>query len=118
MAIKRVTKPLVNLTINQPTVHLTITIGNYQTGGSVVQFEDSSTPVTKGSVSNFPLGQDNQLKGRKLKIVTTVLDSNPSTNNIVVTFGFQGTTSAPIVISDSVDNSGDYYALTTEYQFN
>jgi hypothetical protein len=46
------------------------------------------------------------------------LDSNPSTNNIVVTFGFQGTTSAPTVINDSVDNSGDYYALTTEYQFN
>lgn len=117
MAIKKVTKDLVNLKINQAAVYLTITVGNYQIGASSVQFEDSPDPITKGKVLQFPLGAKEALSGKKLKIITTVLDSNTDTNNISVTIGFQGTTSEPIVIHDTVDNEGDYYALTTEYKF-
>src|ERR1700721_2866519 len=99
MAQKIVAKSLLDLTMN---------IGNYQIGGSVLQFEDSNTPLPyKGTISNQLLGQNAALSGKKLKIITTVLDSNPATNNIVITFGFQGTTASPIVIQDTAGNTGD-----------
>jgi hypothetical protein len=117
MAIKPVSKPLVQLTIDEPQVHLTITIGNYHVGGSFVQFEDQTSPVAKGNIAELLLGDKASLAGRKLKIITSVITANSATNNIAVTIAFRGTASQPDPIQDKVDNSGDYYILTTEYQF-
>ncbi|TDW96649.1 hypothetical protein [Dinghuibacter silviterrae] len=117
MAIKPVSKPLVSLTIDEPQVHLTITIGNFHVGGSFVQFEDQTAPVAKGNISQLLLGEKAVLAGRKLKIITSVITANSVTNNIAVTIAFQGTATEPGVIHDTVDNTGDYYILTTEYQF-
>jgi hypothetical protein len=118
MAIKQVSKPLKALTMNQPSILLTITIGNGQTGGSAVRFEDEGSPRAKGAIQHLLLGDQGALQGRRLKIITTVLDSNIGTTNMVVTLQFQGTTASPDIITGSVDNNGDLFELTTEYQFN
>ena len=118
MAIKQVNQPLVNVTITQDVVYLTITVGNYQIGGSMVQIEGAPNPVAKGNISHLLLGKKTDLQGKKLKVITTVLDSNTATNNIVITTGFTGTSTSPIVTQDTVDNQGDYYVQNAEYAFN
>ncbi|TDX01869.1 hypothetical protein [Dinghuibacter silviterrae] len=116
MALIQATQPLVPLTMNMDKVFLTVTIGNFQIGASAIWF-DGGPLLTKGDISQFLLGKKVDLLGKKLWIVTTVLDSNPADGNIIVTIGFNGTTSAPIVVTAAL-NAGDIYALTTSYTFN
>ena len=118
MAIKSKDLGLTNVTVDSDSVYLTITIGNYQIGGSNVQFEDSTTPLAKGDVSHLLLGKKADLIGRTLDIDTTVLDSNASSNNIIITIGLDGTDYSPTQTTDTVDNNGDYYVLTSTFKFN
>jgi hypothetical protein len=118
MATKQVNQPLVNLTITQDVVFLTITIGNFQIGGSTVQIEGSATPVAKGNISHLLLGKKADLQGKKISVITTVLDSNPSTNNVVITTGFSGISTSPIINTGTVDNQGDLYVQNAEFAFN
>src|SRR5580704_7580066 len=92
-----ITKPLVNLSINLDQVFVTITIGNYQIGGSYLFFtDDPNTTVGKGNISQLLIGDRAVIQGRTLKIITTVLDANPSSTAIAVTIGFKGTSSSPL----------------------
>jgi hypothetical protein len=118
MAIKSKTRN-VNLQIISVNadVLLTITIGNAQIGGSLIQWTGSDAVVAKGAITNLNLGNGSTIKGKVLKIVTNVLDVNGQTNGIVVTNFFHNCTPQIDTFDDKVDNDGDIYQIITNYSF-
>ena len=98
-------------------IYLDITIGNAQIGGSVVRFAGNTAIIGKGSITNLNLGLGQSLVGQTLQVVTNVLDVNSVTNGIVVTNYFHNATPAIYPYSDTVDNDGDIFSLTTQYNF-
>ena len=122
MGIKKNDLGLINVTVDADSVYMTITIGNYQIGGSDVHFVDTTTgattPLAKGDISHLLIGNKADIIGKTLEVVTTVLDSNSSSNNIIVVNGLDGTNFTPTTTTDTVDNNGDYYALRSKYFFN
>lgn len=119
MSIKKRTRNIdLQVTSNSSDVLLTVTIGNAQIGGSLVQWDDDSTILAKGEITNLNLGNGNSIKGKKLKLITNVLDANDQTNGIVVTNFFHNCNPQFDTFDDNVDDDGDIYQITTNYTFN
>jgi hypothetical protein len=121
MSIKKRTEPPQDIQLGSASrVFLTITIGNAQIGGSVVQFKDAVQPLAKGKIIDLDLGPASGLAGRSLLIQTNVLDSNNSINRMVFTHFFhdeQGNQLASFQIKDEVDNDGDILSSLATYNF-
>jgi len=98
-------------------VLLTVTIGNAQIGGSIVINKSSGLQIAKGEISNLVIGSDATLKGKALIITTRILDVNPNTNGIVVTYFFGNATPVTLSYNDTVDNDGDIFVLTLNISF-
>lgn len=98
-------------------VVFSVTVGNGQIGSSLVTFNDDPAVIAKGVVTNLDLGPAAALKGKTLHVVTNVLDTNNATNGIVITNFFSACTPAATVDTDIVDNDGDVYSLTTDFNF-
>ena len=97
-------------------IFLTITVGNAQIGGSIVQFVDSPI-IGKGDIENLNLGKGSELHGKALKVMTNILDVNEQTNGVVVTYFFSSCTPPAIVFFDKVDNDGDIFSFDIEFNF-
>jgi hypothetical protein len=118
MAIKKRTE-IVNLkTVPDETVFITITIGNAQIGGNVLKYKGSNNVIAKGEITNFNLGFGGELKGRTLRVITNILDVNPQTNGVIVTYYFHACTPPVTFFHDIVNNDGDIFSFTVEFNFN
>ncbi|HEY0066928.1 MAG TPA: hypothetical protein VGB46_06190 [Flavisolibacter sp.] len=121
MNIKKRTEPPQDIQLGSASrVFLTITIGNAQIGGSIVQFKDAGQPLAKGTIIDLDMGPASALAGRTLLVQTNVLDSNASINRIVFTHLFhdeQGNQLASFQIKDQVDNDGDILSSLATYNF-
>ena len=118
MAIKKRTEPPVDIDVDRGNeTFVTIIIGNTQIGGSVLKFKDSNQVLEKGEIKNFPLGKGSDLVGRTLKVTTSVLDSNTSTNKMIVTHKFPNCTLDSFEYEDQVDEDGDIFQLIVHYNF-
>lgn len=121
MNVKKRTEPPQDIPLGTASkVLLTITIGNAQIGGSVVQFQNATQPLAKGQITDQDLGPVTTLPGQPLLIRTNVLDSNDSINRIVFTHFFhdeQGNQLASFQIKDQVDEDGDVLSSLATYKF-
>lgn len=121
MSIKRRTESPQTIQLGSASrVFLTVTIGNAQIGGSVVQFKDAGQPLSKGTIVDLDLGPSGELANRTLLVQTSVIDSNPSINRIVFTHLFhdeQGTQLDSFQIKDQVDSDGDVLISLATYNF-
>ena len=116
MAVKQVQKDPSNVTVKDTDqLSLTVTIGNAQIGGNLVLLD--GIQAGKGDITGLPLGNGSSLKGKTLKVITNVLDVNPNTNKVSITHIFTNGTPPDYVNNDSVDNDGDIYSLTAQYNF-
>ena len=122
MAIKPVDKGPYDISVDDALpVILSITIGNAQLGGNVLEL--NGKVIGKGSIKDFPVGLGKDLKGKSLKITTNVLDVNPSSNRISITHAFYLTRAIDIFQypeagdDPGVDNDGDVYSLVAKYNF-
>ncbi|MBN9382032.1 MAG: hypothetical protein J0H74_14790 [Chitinophagaceae bacterium] len=108
-----------NLTVSNlsSNVILTITIGNAQLGANVLQFKGAPDVFAKGTITNLDLGPGLALRGKTLNIITNILDHNPSTNGVVATYFFSGCTPSASLFSDTVDNDGDIFSVSTDFIF-
>lgn len=121
MAIKKIKKGPTSITVQATDdIVLTVTIGNAQAGGNVVDLDGQR--LGKGRIENLHLGKGADIRGKNLVITTNVLDINPSSNRISITHFFLG--GKPSVFSypekgddPGVDNDGDIYSLTARYKF-
>jgi hypothetical protein len=118
MSIKTKIQNPVDITVSDTElVKLSVTIGNAQIGGSIVQFDGDPKVLAKGDVDGLSLGQGIELRGKKLLVTTNVLDSNTSTMRIAVKHQFENGRPAEARLSDKVDNSGDIFSWVTTYNF-
>lgn len=118
MTIKKRKKPPADIFVRSyQTVFITVNIGNAQIGGSVLKFKHSTDVFAKGKINNFKIGKGEDLVGKTLKITTNVLDSNSSTNKISITHDFKNGFTSTFPFYGTVDNEGDVFSLTTEYNF-
>jgi len=99
------------------TIYLTITIGNAQIGGNVLKLIGSDFLVGKGGINNLNLGLGEGLIGKKLVVVTNILDVNEQTNAMVATYEFQGSNPLSTVFTDKIDDDGDIFSLTVTFNF-
>ena len=117
MAIKKSNKK-VNLRVDRSrNVILTATIGNAQIGASVVRFKGSSNVLAKGEIKKCNLGIGSSLVGKKLVVISNILDSNDLTNGVVVTYFFEACTPLVTTFNDRVDNDGDIFSYIVEFTF-
>lgn len=98
-------------------VLLTITIGNAQIGGSVVKIKNTSTILGKGEIANLRIGTKADLKGKTITVITNILDANEQTNGVVVTYFFHACQSPVTTFNDKVDNDGDIFSFTVDFNF-
>lgn len=121
MTVKNRTEPAQDIHLGTASqVFLTITIGNAQIGGSIVQFKDAAQPVAKGQIVDLNLGTGAGLDNSVLQVQTNVLDSNDSINRIVFTHFFHdesGNQLASFQIKDQVDSDGDILSSLATYNF-
>lgn len=106
---------------NQNTdVFLAVTIGNAQIGASIVKWKNTTDIIKKGEISNLNLGNGaNILNNRKtLQIRTNILDVNPSTNGVVVTYYFHNATPSTLTLNNYVENEGDIFSFDLDVEFN
>lgn len=117
MAVKEVDKSK-DLKVNANSdVFLTITIKNAQIGGNFLAFQGSNTPLSKGLISKFPIGNRESLLGRTLEITTNVLDTNVHSNDVEVDFVFESCNPHIVVFEDSVKGQGDILSLLYKFTF-
>ncbi len=117
MAVKEVTVGTKNIQVKpEANVHLTITIGNAQIGGSIVK-DETGHIIAKGEKIDIALGNGTELNKKTYTIITNVLDVNKSTNGIVVTHYFHNGEPSTFTHTGKVDDDGDIYSLTTTYKF-
>src|SRR5688572_26359924 len=95
---------------------LTVIIGNAQIGASVVKFKGSSDILAKGEIVQLDIGNAADIAGKKLRVVTRVLDANEATNKIIVTHEFENGTPASFSYEDEVEENQDVFTLTTDYK--
>jgi hypothetical protein len=98
-------------------VVLTITIGNAQIGGTRVRWQNSDSNVAKGKIVNLDLGKGSGVLGKTLELYTNILDVNPSTNGVVVTYFFHNCTPSIETLSDKVGSDGDVFSFITNVNF-
>src|SRR5436190_2057144 len=111
MAIKQVQKGPSPVTAGDTQqLTLTITVGDPQIGGNVVQL--NGVPIAKGEIAGLPIGTGSTLRGKMMTIYTNVLDVNANSNNISITHQFDGAATPTFLYKDIVDSDGDIYSLT------
>lgn len=110
---KKVTQPLKLASSGNLT--LTVTIGAAQIGGSIVS--KSGNLIKKGEITSLDLGPVASWTGKTLNVVTNILDVNPSTNGVVATYFFTGTTPTVVTEADAVDNDGDVFSFDIDFTF-
>jgi hypothetical protein len=122
MKIKKVKQGPFDIGVREDdNIVLSVTIGNAQIGGNLVKL--GTEQLQKGEIKNLDLGQGKDLVGKKLTVVTNVLDVNPSSNKVSVTHLFiNGTPTVfnypPLAFNDmEVDEDGDILSLTATYSF-
>ncbi len=102
-------------------VLVTVVIGNAQIGSSRLKFEEETDAVATGKIKNQSVGTGRDLPGKKLNIITRVLDSNPRNNKISIKHIFHYEDGREIFILDEtdneVDNNMDIFSLEVSYQF-
>jgi len=70
-------------------IHLDVTIGSGQK--AYVEVSINGTPVDSGSqIVQRLLGGGAELAGKRLRVTSTVTDTNPNTNNTAVTYVLRG----------------------------
>ncbi len=68
-------------------IYLSVTIGNAQIGTNTVSYKNQT--LVKGDLKDSAyLGEVKDLNGDTIKVITKVLDANPSTDNCVITTKF------------------------------
>jgi hypothetical protein len=118
MAQKKRTEPVQTVTVKpDKNISLTVVIGNAQIGSSVVKFKGDDEILEKGVIKNLALGKGEEIVGRTLRVVTRVLDSNSSTNKIVVTHKLENGTPKTFEYEDDVAANQDVFTLVTDYKF-
>ena len=98
-------------------VTLSIIIGDGQVGGSVVTLD--GVEIGKKMITNLKIGAGATLKNKRLLARTVVLDVNPATNNMSVTWQFTGGV-APHTFRPTpaqVANQGDMMAFRGKFRF-
>ncbi len=121
MAIKSKNVEFVTKIDNQNAdVYLTITIGNAQIGASIVKWENATDIIKKGEISNLNLGDGAAIlnNNKLLNILTNILDVNPATNGVVVTYYFHNATPSTLTLNDYVDSEGDIFSFDLDVEFN
>ena len=63
---------------------LSVLVGNGQSGSTT--FRNPAGDFISPDVFNVPLGRGKQLKGTSLPVVSVVMDINPQTDNMVVSY--------------------------------
>jgi hypothetical protein len=118
MPIKKKTLPIVTVAVTQgQSVFLTIIIGNAQIGASLLKFVDDTTLIAKGTIQMMLLGKGETLNGKTLNVITNVLDTNPSTNKMVVIHEFKNASPDSLEYEDEVAAEGDILSLTRSFTF-
>jgi len=63
---------------------LSVLVGNGQSGSTT--FKNPAGDFFSPDVFNVPLGQGRELKGTSLPVVSVVMDINPQTDNMIVSY--------------------------------
>ena len=69
---------------NTENYFLSILVGNGQSGSTT--FRNPAGDFFSPDVFNVPLGKGKQLKGTSLPVVSVVMDINPHTNNMIISY--------------------------------
>ncbi|MES2484342.1 MAG: hypothetical protein V4581_00100 [Bacteroidota bacterium] len=117
MSKSKTTTKSVRILNPEAKVYLTITIGNAQIGGTLVKWNDTDGNLGKGIIQNLYLGYGHEISGRNLDLFTNIIDVNPQTNGVVVTYYFHNCDPVTFTLSDSVDNEGDIFSFRTHINF-
>ena len=101
-------------TVGKNDVLLTVGIGDAQIGGSVVLVD--GLEVGSNQITQLKLGKGSDLHGARVKIKTTVADTNDQTNRTSVTYSFEGGPH-PLrtEITSQVDNDGDSMVFNARF---
>lgn len=113
MSFKRVTTTG-TYTVGDGEVTLSVAIGDAQIGGSVVIIEGET--VGRNQIDDLVLGNGPDLRGKSVKIKTTVADVNDQSNRTSVTYKFSGGPS-PLntTVTSEVDNDGDSMVFNARF---
>jgi hypothetical protein len=101
-------------TVGQNEVFLTVSIGDAQIGGSIVLI--GSKAIGRNQIEKLSLGDGADLKGKSVKIKTTVADVNDQSNRTSVTYKFSGGPN-PLntEVTSEVDNDGDSMVFNAKF---
>jgi hypothetical protein len=100
-------------------VTVRITIGEAQGGGWIVAW-DAQHVIAKGADPDVVrIGTGSELRGRKLKVITTAVDIRPETNRLSRTLALDGGDGGKRQVVDRWDDGadGDAAVFTTEVRF-
>ncbi len=121
MKIIERTEPLQTITLQGVAkIFLTVTVGNRQIGGAILQFEGDSDPFKKGRIKNLSFDDVNSLNGKCLVIRTNIIDSNPINNRVVFTHKFfeeNGNEIKSFVVKDELTEHNDVLSSSAYYTF-
>jgi hypothetical protein len=101
-------------TVGKGEVFLTVSIGDAQIGGSAVLIGGKT--IGRNQIEELSLGDGAGLKGKSVKIKTTVADVNDKSNRTSVTYKFSGGPN-PLntEITSEVDNDGDSMVFNAKF---
>jgi hypothetical protein len=90
-------------------VSLTVQIGNGQVGSSIVFFSDSHGTLGNGEIKDMFIGNGTDIKGKILKVLSQVTDRNTHSNDMIISYLFNGleSQSKPLQLSATADNEGE-----------
>jgi hypothetical protein len=117
MANSQTTTMAIRVINPEAKVFLTVTIGNAQIGGTLVQWVGQPGHIGKGIIQNLYLGKGHEIAGNNLDLFTNVLDVNPATNGVVVTYYLHNCEPDAFTLSGRVDNEGDIFSFATQVNF-
>lgn len=104
--------------VGEQEVFLAVKVGEGQFGGSRVIL-DGKTLYTGQGIEHLSLGSGGSLAGKILRVVTVVTDTNPSTNNMIVTHMFEGgAEAASFPLSSTVSSEGESVVFDAKFTFN
>ena len=120
MQVKKQTEKPVDISLKaNADIFISVIIGNRQIGGAILRYKDEEEPFAKGKIKSLSLGKGKSLIGRTLLVMTNVLDSNDSTDKIVITHEFDDAVAefSSTEIDGTVDNDGDVFSSSATYNF-
>ena len=107
----------VNITDPNQPVLLTVSIGQAQIGGSGLNWKGNPASLGKGEIHQLNLGKGADIQGRTLELFTNVVDVNPATNKVLVTYDFSNGQPNPLTLTDEVDAAGGILSFVNEINF-